>query len=93
MKTCRKVYRHICENLDQNLDSPQCREIKKHLESCPDCLAYLDSLKKTIRFYRAMPEPKLPEGTHLKLLTVIAREVTKHAGGSRTKHGISPGRP
>ncbi len=60
----RKMFRYICENLDKNLNSPQCREIKKCLDGCPDCEAYLKSLKKTIILYRRYPMP----GISLKAL-------------------------
>jgi anti-sigma factor RsiW len=65
---CDQVYLHICDNLDENLNSPRCREIKAHLRECPDCQAYLDSLKKTITLYRAIPEPSLPARAHRRLL-------------------------
>ena len=71
MKECRKVYRRICENLDQGLDSPQCREIKRHLENCPDCLAYLDSLKKTVLLYRIMPSPPVSRAMRTRLFKVV----------------------
>ncbi len=64
---CTAVFRYICDNLDQNLDSPQCRAIKRHLDQCEDCTAYLDSLKKTIRLYRAYPDPRVPGEAHKKL--------------------------
>lgn len=56
---CREVFTHICENLDQDLASPRCRDIRKHLDGCPDCSIYLDSLKKTITLYRKYPKPKI----------------------------------
>jgi predicted anti-sigma-YlaC factor YlaD len=45
---CDEVYLHICDSLDEDLGSPQCRAIKKHLERCPECRSYLSSLKTTI---------------------------------------------
>ena len=71
MTQCRKVYRRICENLDQGLDSPECREIKRHLEQCPDCLAYLDSLKKTVLLYRAMPSPPVSRAMRRRLFKIV----------------------
>jgi RNA polymerase sigma-70 factor (ECF subfamily) len=65
--TCKEVFNHICENLDEKINSPQCREIRRHLDRCPNCVAYLDSLKKTIRLYRAYPQPRLPEKARKKL--------------------------
>ncbi len=69
---CDEVYLHICDNLDEDLGSPQCRAIKKHLAACPECQKYLDSLKTTIGLYRTMPEPRLPADAHRKLFKTIA---------------------
>jgi len=69
---CDTVYLHICDHLDEDIASPRCRQIKQHLDECPNCRAYLDSLKKTIVLYRAMPEPKVPAGTHRELFKTIA---------------------
>jgi len=68
---CSEIFRHICENLDQNLDSPECRDIRRHIEDCPDCVAYLDSLKKTVKLYREYPNPAVPAGVHRKLFAVL----------------------
>lgn len=68
---CEEVYLHICDNLDQDLNSPRCKLIKKHLASCPDCRAYLDSLKTTISLYKAMPIPSVSRPAHRKLHTTI----------------------
>jgi anti-sigma factor RsiW len=68
---CTDVYRHICDNLDQKIDSPRCRQIKKHLATCPDCLAYLDSLKTTVALYRAVPAPPVPRTAHSNLLRAL----------------------
>lgn len=54
---CSDVYRHICDNLDQRLGTRRCKEIKRHLGACPDCRAYLASLKATVRMYRSLPSP------------------------------------
>jgi len=58
-KVHRSVFRYICQNLDQDLDSPKCRAIRKHLTGCADCMTYLDSLKKTIALYKNSPVPPI----------------------------------
>ena len=68
---CKDVLNHICEKLDIDLDSARCRTIKKHIKECPDCLAYLDSMKKTIWLYRAYPNPVLPKGAQKKLFASL----------------------
>jgi len=69
--TCRDVTRHLCGNLDERINSPACRRLKKHLEQCPNCAAFLDSLKKTVRLYREYPSPRLPAGRRKMLMAVL----------------------
>lgn len=68
---CTDVFSHICDKLDQDLDSPKCRRIKKHLEECPNCSAYLESLKRTISLYRAYPTTKAPAGAAKKIMAKL----------------------
>ena len=70
-------YRHICDNLDADLNSQKCREIKAHIKKCKNCTAYLDSLKKTIRLYRTYPVPTVPAKTEKKLFAAISLEMAK----------------
>jgi Putative zinc-finger len=58
--SCRSIFRFICENLDNDLNSPECRNIKKHIAACKNCSAYLQSLKKTILLYQTYPTPQSP---------------------------------
>jgi len=68
---CADVAAHICENLDYKLTSKKCREIKKHLEQCPNCTAYLDSMKKTVKLYRLVRNPRVPSSARTKLYKVL----------------------
>jgi predicted anti-sigma-YlaC factor YlaD len=64
---CKEALKHICDKLDVGLNSPRCKTIKKHIRECPDCIAYLDSIKRTIRLYRAYPIPTIPKRVQKKL--------------------------
>jgi anti-sigma factor RsiW len=68
---CKEAYLHICDNLDADLDSARCREVRKHLASCPDCIAFLDSVRKTVYLYRESPNPEVPSATHKQLFKTI----------------------
>lgn len=84
---CSDVFRHICDNLDADLNSPACREIRKHIDGCPDCAAYLDSVKQTVSMYRALPAPTVPKSAHHHLFkTITLAQGGKRRGGQRRHH-------
>ena len=68
---CDDVLNHICEELDTKLTSAKCRELKRHLEQCPNCTAYLDSLRKTITLYSSTPNPRLPQKARKQLFATL----------------------
>lgn len=68
---CKDVALYICENLDENLSSRRCRQIRNHLAHCPNCTAYLDSVKKTVSLYKRVKTPHLRPRTRLRLLAVL----------------------
>ena len=68
---CSEVYRHICDNLDQSLRTRRCREIRRHLGLCPDCRAYLSSLKRTVTLYKSITPPRLPKAAHDRLIKAL----------------------
>jgi len=68
---CEEVTKHVCEHLDEQMDSPRCRQLRKHLQECPDCTAYLDGLKKTIKLYRNISTPRVSQSVHKELLAAL----------------------
>ncbi|NCS87401.1 MAG: hypothetical protein CO128_00655 [Ignavibacteriales bacterium CG_4_9_14_3_um_filter_30_11] len=68
--TCKEVSDHICESLGEELDSPRCIAIKKHLNSCPNCQNYFTSIEKTIDFYKKY-NLELPKDSHNKLINLL----------------------
>ncbi len=74
MKKCTQALRYICDNLDAQIDSPKCREIRRHLEECPDCSAYLDSMKKTVDLYRRFSVAPVPKTVHRVLQESLKKE-------------------
>jgi hypothetical protein len=74
---CAEVATFVCENLDEHLNSRKCREIKKHLQTCPKCTKQLDSIKKTVFLYRNCPAPGISAQTHRKLIAGLSLMMTK----------------
>lgn len=68
---CKEVYKHLCDNLDERLNTSECREFREHLAQCPNCTAYLDSLKKTVYLYRHYPVPSFSQKKRRELYAVL----------------------
>jgi len=68
---CLEVYLHVCEDLDRRLGTRRCREIRRHLEACPDCRAYLASLKSTVAMARAFEPPRLSRAAHERMIGAL----------------------
>ncbi len=68
---CNEVTKYICENLDAQLNSPKCRAIKKHLQSCKTCSKNLADLKKVIAMYRRESVPRLSQSIEKQLFAAL----------------------
>jgi len=79
--TCNDVLNHICDNLDEDMDSPTCRAIKSHIAECPDCAVYLKSMKNTIHLYKRYPLPK-PSGAANRRIEdfILKNEISRRNG-------------
>lgn len=74
--TCKDVIEHICENLGEELNSPKCASIKKHLEECSNCSKYMQSIFKTINFYKNY-NAEFSEGAHKRLIEALGLKNNK----------------
>ncbi len=68
---CKEMASYLCENLTGGLNSARCRALKKHLAHCPNCTAYLDSLRKTVYLYKFYQDPRSPGKTLKKLHSML----------------------
>ncbi|MBN8705517.1 MAG: hypothetical protein J0L62_06550 [Bacteroidetes bacterium] len=75
---CKKIVYEICERMGEDMTSPHCKEIMHHIEDCPECKAYLESLKKTVHVYRKTRE-EIPAGLEERMM-----ELLKHGPGHAT---------
>ncbi len=78
--TCEEVHEHICDNLDEDINSPNCRAIKLHLNECPECTSYLKSLKTTIDLYREYPSPRPSGSAKLSIDEIIRKGQSPESG-------------
>jgi len=45
---CAGVFALLSEYLDQDLSPATCRELEEHLHGCPECIQFVESLKRSI---------------------------------------------
>ena len=67
-KKCKPFMDQLCDALGEDLDSPLCRELREHLDGCPDCSLQIDTVKRTIEIYRSMPGEHVPSDVQNRLL-------------------------
>ncbi len=68
--SCDKVLDFICAQFGEEDDSERCKAVRKHLEECPDCAAYCDSIDKMVALYRAA-SPSFPASARRHLLETL----------------------
>ncbi|MBM4170042.1 MAG: hypothetical protein FJ215_12930 [Ignavibacteria bacterium] len=67
---CVDVLKHVCGDNDIYNDTPLCREIRKHLDHCPGCTNFLQSMNKTIELYQHY-HPNVPADLHAKVVEAL----------------------
>jgi len=50
---CQDVFARLSELLDKELPAGTCEELERHIENCPPCVEFVESLKKSVALHRA----------------------------------------
>ena len=58
---CKEIFAILSEYLDMELPPDSCRELESHLEGCPPCIDFLESLRKSINLCREYSPAELPK--------------------------------
>jgi predicted anti-sigma-YlaC factor YlaD len=62
----------LCSFLEEDIDSPLCRELKEHMQECPDCRANVESVKRTVALYReSVPHVPLSDAVKQRLIAAL----------------------
>lgn len=64
---------NICSEFGEDLDSPSCKALREYIKTCPNCEAFVDSVKKTIKLYQEYV-PKYSDEARKKLVKVLNLE-------------------
>ena len=61
---CKDLLANLSLYVDHEASASLCEEIERHLANCTDCRVVVDTLRRTVSFYHALPPPPIPE--HLR---------------------------
>jgi anti-sigma factor RsiW len=78
--TCRDFVEFLSEYFSGELAVAERAEFEAHLAECPACVAYLETLQKTIQLVKAAyahPEGRVPDEVPEQLLRAILAARTK----------------
>ena len=70
---CRELFRNLSEYLDGRIEQPRCGEMGRHIDACPNCVAFIRDLRTAIDRCRAL-KLDCPAGAALRLRTLLTRE-------------------
>ena len=54
--SCRSVQKNLLEYIEDSLDFVTSNEVKKHLESCPECFTLSQNVQETYTSFEKMPK-------------------------------------
>lgn len=57
---CKQMFARLSEYLDMELPPAICKEIDSHFESCPPCIEFLDTFRKSIELCREYSPSERP---------------------------------
>ena len=83
-EACLEVFERLSEYLDGELSPRECAEIQAHIGDCEPCVAFLESLKTSIRASRELradePVRELPEEIRNKLRAAWEAALQRRTG-------------
>ena len=66
--SCREILENLSAYIDAELDPSLCDEIEQHMHGCNPCVAFLNTLKKTVVLYRcSKQEEAVPDEVRIDL--------------------------
>jgi RNA polymerase sigma-70 factor (ECF subfamily) len=51
-RDCGRVFALLSEYLDQELPPAKCEQLEEHLRGCPECIQFVESLKRSVQLCR-----------------------------------------
>ena len=68
---CIDLLRQLSAYIDDELPADICREIRRHLGTCPNCEVFIASLQQTVTLCRHRPAPQLTSVDRMNMRRAI----------------------
>ncbi len=65
--TCPDLLKDLSAYLDGELEETLCAEIEQHMNECENCRVVVDTMRKTVLLYQALPSEPLPDDVEERL--------------------------
>ena len=72
---CRRYRISLSAYLENELDANRNRLLEEHLIDCPECVAVLETFRKTIALCRDLPLLTMPDELHYRIMQLLEREL------------------
>ncbi|MGK7345513.1 MAG: anti-sigma factor family protein [Candidatus Nitrospinota bacterium M3_3B_026] len=73
---CEEIFQKIGDYLDKDLDPHICEEIEDHIKDCEPCVAFINTLKKTVELFQVAKEDEtIPEPVSSNLLRFLKKNI------------------
>lgn len=76
---CNEIFEKLGDYLDQELEGDICAEIESHIKDCEPCIAFINTLKKTVELFHNVSEPRephIPKPVSTNLMEFLRKEIT-----------------
>ena len=74
-KTCRQMTDLVSNYLNDRLSPAVKRDFQQHLRVCPDCVAFLNTYKKTVTVTRSVVIEEIPKKVRNNILTFLRKRI------------------
>ena len=80
---CQEILEKIGDYIDRDIDPSLCEEIEKHIENCEPCVAFINTLKKTVELFGQTTQapPGIPEPVSANLKSYLKENIAHSTHG------------
>ena len=87
---CGRVFALLSQYLDQELAPATCEELEEHLRGCPQCIQFVQSLKRSVQLCHHYGDGRTAPPVDPEVMAGFRRAYQKMLGKRRDSHENAP---